>query len=289
MNKGYYDFLLKKTRLEAIKECVKLKDTITLLASINKKYEEASRTSTADIVKDVRTANQYVGSIVPSAEGYATALQNAAGMAPIKVKEGADPNDPTSLAEAIVTDLGLPKENIPKYANDIRYSFQQQQSKGKTAVTYNQVAAAYRAATTPHSDSVYGAVSDWFPGYSGAGLVSGRVEQLLGRAANQDNIKSNDLVNARKQEITAYRESVDALNTLTAKLEQAELAKSHGASNSSTVDALKNAIKAQVAKSNAAQDKVRAFIEAMGKEEAAKKERERVSNPASDLTLDYQY
>ena len=41
MNKDYYDFLLKKTRLEAIKECVKLKDTITLLASINKKYEEA--------------------------------------------------------------------------------------------------------------------------------------------------------------------------------------------------------------------------------------------------------
>ena len=41
LNKDYYDFLLKKTRLEAIKECVKLKDTITLLASINKKYEEA--------------------------------------------------------------------------------------------------------------------------------------------------------------------------------------------------------------------------------------------------------
>lgn len=41
MNKGYYDLLLKKTRLEVIKECVKLKDAITLLASINKKYEEA--------------------------------------------------------------------------------------------------------------------------------------------------------------------------------------------------------------------------------------------------------
>ena len=32
--------MLKKTRLEEIKECVKLKDTITLLAYINKKYEE---------------------------------------------------------------------------------------------------------------------------------------------------------------------------------------------------------------------------------------------------------
>ena len=256
------------------------------LSEAYKKYEEASNTPTEALVNDVRKANQYVGSIAPSAEGYVTALQNAAGMSPIKVKEGADPNDPTSLAEAIVTDLGLPKENIPRYADEIRQSFQQQQSKGNTAVTYNQVASAYRAATTPHSGGIYGAVSDWFPGYSGAGVDSGNVDRLLGRAAKQDNIKAGNLVDSRKQEITAYKESVDTLNTLTAKLQQAELAKSHGADNSSTVEALKSAIKAQVTKSNAAQDKVRAFIEAMAKEEAAKKEQERVSNPASE---DYQY
>ena len=256
------------------------------LTEAYKKYEEASSTPTQALVDDVRKANQYVGSIAPSAEGYVTALQNAAGMTPIKVKEGADPNDPTSLADAIVTDLGLPKSNIPRYADEIRQSFQQQQSKGNTAVTYNQVASAYRASTTPHSDSVYGAMSDWFPGYSGAGVASGNVERLLDRAAKQDNIKAGNLVDSRKQEITAYRESVDTLNTLTAKLQQAELAKSHGADNSSTVEALKSAIKAQVTKTNAAQDKVRAFIEAMGKEEAAKKEQERVSNPASE---DYQY
>ena len=256
------------------------------LTEAYKKYEEASNTPTEALVNDVRKANQYVGSIAPSAEGYVTALQNAAGMSPIKVKEGADPNDPTSLAEAIVTDLGLPKENIPLYADEIRQSFQQQQSKGNTAVTYNQVASAYRAATTPHSSGVYKSVSDWFPGYAGAGVDSDNVDRLLGRAAKQDNIKAGNLVDSRKQEITAYKESVDTLNALTAKLQQAELAKSHGADNSSTVEALKSAIKAQVTKSNAAQDKVRAFIEAMAKEEAAKKEQERVSNPASE---DYQY
>lgn len=256
------------------------------LTEAYKKYEEASNTPTEALVDDVRKANQYVGSIAPSAEGYVTALQNAAGMTPIKVKEGADPNDPTSLAEAIVTDLGLPKENIPRYADEIRQSFQQQQSKGNTAVTYNQVASAYRAATTPHSSGVYKSVSDWFPGYSGAGVDSGNVDRLLNRAAKQDDIEAGNLVGARKQEITAYKESVDTLNTLTAKLQEAELAKSHGADNSSTVEALKSAIKAQVTKSNAAQDKVRAFIEAMAKEEAAKKEQERISNPASE---DYQY
>ena len=256
------------------------------LTEAYKKYGEASNTPTQALVDDVRKANQYVGSIAPSAEGYVTALQNAAGMTPIKVKEGADPNDPTSLAEAIVTDLGLPKSNIPRYADEIRQSFQQQQSKGNTAVTYNQVASAYRAATTPHSSGVYDRLSDVFPGYLGAGVDSDSVDRLLDRAAKQDNIKAGNLVDSRKQEITAYRESVDTLNTLTAKLQQAELAKSHGADNSSTVEALKSAIKAQVTKSNAAQDKVRAFIEAMSKEEAAKKEQERVSNPASE---DYQY
>ena len=256
------------------------------LTEAYKKYEEASNTPTEALVDDVRKANQYVGSIVPSAEGYVTALQNAAGMSPIKVKEGADPNDPTSLAEAIVTDLGLPKENIPLYADEIRQSFQQQQSKGNTAVTYNQVASAYRAATTPLSSGVYKSVSDWFPGYSGADVDSDNVDRLLGRASKQDNIEAGNLVGARKQEITAYKESVDTLNTLTAKLQQAELAKSHGADNSSTVEALKSAIKAQVTKTNTAQDRVRAFIEAMAKEEAAKKEQERVSNPASE---DYQY
>ena len=256
------------------------------LTEAYKKYGEASSTPTQALVDDVRKANQYVGSIAPSAEGYVTALQNAAGMTPIKVKEGADPNDPTSLADAIVTDLGLPKSNIPRYADEIRQSFQQQQSKGNTAVTYNQVASAYRAATAPNSGSVYDRLSDVFPGYLGAGVDSDSVDRLLGRAAKQDNIKAGNLVDSRKQEITAYRESVDTLNTLTAKLQQAELAKSHGADNSSTVEALKSAIKAQVTKSNAAQDKVRAFIEAMAKEEAAKKEQERVSNPASE---DYQY
>ena len=256
------------------------------LTEAYKKYEEASSTPTQALVDDVRKANQYVGSIVPSAEGYVTALQNAAGMTPIKVKEGADPNDPTSLADAIVTDLGLPKSNIPRYADEIRQSFQQQQSKGNTAVTYNQVASAYKAATAPNSGSVYDRLSDVFPGYLGAGVDSDSVDRLLDRAAKQDNIKAGNLVDSRKQEITAYRESVDTLNTLTAKLQQAELAKSHGADNSSTVEALKSAIKAQVTRTNAAQDKVRAFIEAMGKEEAAKKEQERVSNPASE---DYQY
>ena len=256
------------------------------LTEAYKKYDEASNTPTQALVDDVRKANQYVGSIVPSAEGYVTALQNAAGMTPIKVKEGADPNDPTSLADAIVTDLGLPKSNIPRYADEIRQSFQQQQSKGNTAVTYNQVASAYRAATAPNSGSVYDRLSDVFPGYLGAGVDSDSVDRLLDRAAKQDNIKAGNLVDSRKQEITAYKESVDTLNTLTAKLQQAELAKSHGADNSSTVEALKSAIKAQVTRTNAAQDKVRAFIEAMGKEEAAKKEQERVSNPASE---DYQY
>lgn len=59
MNKDYYDLLLKKTRLEAIKECVKLKDTITLLASINKKYEEALLEMNCKITKHTDSLESF--------------------------------------------------------------------------------------------------------------------------------------------------------------------------------------------------------------------------------------
>ncbi len=59
MNKDYYDFLLKKTHIEVIKECVKLKDAITLLASINKKYEEALLEMNCKITKHIDSLESF--------------------------------------------------------------------------------------------------------------------------------------------------------------------------------------------------------------------------------------
>lgn len=274
---------------KATKEHIHVKLTDSGLAKL-KRIEEAEKNNVKplpeEVYKQVAKVNKNSVSLAEKATQFINATQDSLGVSSVRVPEGQDANDPTTLAKAITAHYGITDpQNDSLYSNLIRDTFKQMHSEGNTGITVNDVAAAFMNATTKDLGRFYD-LRNWMGGIKNASLNEDKVKEYLRFIGSTRGIEAKNVLENRKAETVAFTSSVEKLNKLNEMLNQALVTNSQGADNRETVQRLREAITTQVGVVENYEDKVRGFIEHFQKEDARKAKQALESNPASE---NYQY